>query len=803
MASRSSSPASVSGTAVDNSATQPDATPAPQIASLCSTRESDAPNACSELPDVISRRIAAKEFPVVLPSEVEAIMQAQAADSLAWVKKDESVRIQSYIDYKYKSYRECLPSSDVRPEAVIHADWARLFYYHHLRAWLAQNDASGSQDEFISALPVPLLPEDRRAQAESLLSQMDSSKHVLFQNAVQAELREFLELLPSSSSHAETDVLRDAWYTDRYYSIMGAFLDGQVETQFHPMLAADQIPAEERPGYVSLCAEMTCDDELHFHRQVNANWDVVWQKMPKGSSLTSQQELIKMNWLARNYVALLTSYLAEKRVVKVAAFVYSPVVSPEALPTDDQRAEAVELLSEVRPFHVDLIDKAVAHGWQQFRQRMPQGLPETVLSSLHQKWLVQNYYPVLARVLGDSVQDSEFVFVPAVPLSELSGVAQQEKYAKLLKLVTPSLAEALRVRVDELRMETFQNCDLGEVREVVEQHWLAENYYVLLEQVVRDFPVRIVCSDVKPTHERDSENNLPSMFSSPKKRARVQPDLSTCHALVTRSIAECHLTDMGIIDANRAEVYLLYFSENLRWVDVKDRKSGVVEKVPVLTCVFGDCTAVIQGDLWRDRAETYLTRFQEWCGVAEEPVLLELSHFGVKKENRRSLVATRQLAFNNKSVLSRIAVPSSSCFLGLGVQLSDELIITDFSRISGPLPCFLNLSGYVTQVSGISQSRQDVSMLNFRLQDRSGKYLSCCAHGRHSANDAIQEKAHIVLFLASAASSGAGYPPVVWVYDNSHIVLRRRNCILPPQTESVTIVTSSPAASSASAVQGA
>lgn len=74
--------------------------------------------------DAIAGRLTAMEFLAVLVSEVDEATRNQAEDSSTGVVKDECIRIQSYIDARYKTYRESLPATDARPETVIHAEWA-------------------------------------------------------------------------------------------------------------------------------------------------------------------------------------------------------------------------------------------------------------------------------------------------------------------------------------------------------------------------------------------------------------------------------------------------------------------------------------------------------------------------------------------------------------------------------------------------------------------------------------------------------------------------------------------------------
>jgi hypothetical protein len=140
--------------------------------------------------------------------------------------------------------------------------------------------------------------------------------------------------------------------------------------------------------------------------------------------------------------------------------------------------------------------------------------------------------------------------------------------------------------------------------------------------------------------------------------------------------------------------------------------------------------------------------------------------------------------------------PSSSSFLGSSVSIDQSLVVRDFNDLKRDLPFIGNLTGIVTQSSGVTYSRAGAAMKHFRLQDSSGRYVNCCAHGRHSDNDAIEERAQVLIFLATATPSLGQLPPVVWLFDNSHMVLQRRNCVVPPVLEAVALGSTTEANSS-------
>ena len=218
--------------------------------------------------------------------------------------------------------------------------------------------------------------------------------------------------------------------------------------------------------------------------------------------------------------------------------------------------------------------------------------------------------------------------------------------------------------------------------------------------------------------------------------------------MVDRSVAECHTATILPGACNRIQGYLVWYEDAARWVDVKDKKIDVFEKVAVLGCALADCTGVIQGDLWRGAVDEYLPAFKRWTdAVGDSGIpLVRVEGFNVREESRRSLVPMRKLSFEHAKI-ENLEGAAPGNFLGDDVELSPNLIVTEFLDISGSFPALMNVSGFVRDVSGITYSQKEVEMRSFTLQDSRGKYFQCCCHGRHSNNEAFEENAQVVVFL--------------------------------------------------------
>ena len=88
----------------------------------------------------VGERISDKDFPIV-PVEMQKHMtEDDARDLVAWINKDEYVKIKSYLDEAYAKYRSTAILDNGTSEAQLHARWAYEFYYFHLEQYKLLHD---------------------------------------------------------------------------------------------------------------------------------------------------------------------------------------------------------------------------------------------------------------------------------------------------------------------------------------------------------------------------------------------------------------------------------------------------------------------------------------------------------------------------------------------------------------------------------------------------------------------------------------------------------------------------------------
>ena len=109
-------------------------------------------------------------------------------------------------------------------------------------------------------------------------------------------------------------------------------------------------------------------------------------------------------------------------------------------------------------------------------------------------------------------------------------------------------------------------------------------------------------------------------------------------------------------------------------------------------------------------------------------------------------------------------------------KLSESWYVREFSCLAEKPPFRLSLSGVVQAVQPETTSQNGDAMVQFKLHDPVGRYVSCIAFGRHAANPNLQNGNEVVLFVASAQSGLNNKPGNVWMYDESHVLLLRTGC---------------------------
>jgi hypothetical protein len=122
------------------------------------------------------------------------------------------------------------------------------------------------------------------------------------------------------------------------------------------------------------------------------------------------------------------------------------------------------------------------------------------------------------------------------------------------------------------------------------------------------------------------------------------------------SVADCHSRDASGSDSIVLKAAVVYVPDELRWVDVTDRKTKTQQKVAVVSLVLADVSGPIALELWRDRAETVFQALEAWQAAAgDEIVWVEVRYAWVRNEPGRCVPSMRRLIGNDRTIVTRLS----------------------------------------------------------------------------------------------------------------------------------------------------
>ena len=277
------------------------------------------------------------------------------------------------------------------------------------------------------------------------------------------------------------------------------------------------------------------------------------------------------------------------------------------------------------------------------------------------------------------------------------------------------------------------------------------------------------------------------LFESPQKRARVNGDEEeTLKAGAPEFVSVADLygrigTHPGAVSI---EAIVLFCASEVRWATVTDQRNQNKENVPVLTVVLADRTGYVCLELWRDVAVNICEMAREW-GEEASKVTVRVSDFGIGEEKKRFVGKACHLTGDDRTTVKRIASSIQPSLVDETVHLTGSLFVRNLSLLTGTLPFGAHVAGFVSAVGSVSVSRNGNEMLSFRLNDTRGNYVECRACGRHARNKHIEEKNEIVAYGTQAQAGLKGASGLLWVYDESHIVLLRRRGVFSRGTRCI------------------
>jgi len=501
---------------------------------------------------------------------------------------------------------------------------------------------------------------------------------------------------------------------------------------------------------------------------------------------------MQRNWLTAEFEGLLKSFIAS---VDVSTYRFEPELSTQALPVGTVRDEADKLVESVQSEQAVHIIQEVEAALEIAKEAVPAFLRMGIGEQFRELFLKEHYFNIVRRVVETrTVVSAEFEFLPAVAVEVLGSEEARLHAIAVLRNVRQvnvrQIAEAVESQFESF-LASLPAFMRNEMSSISKDLWMRKNYYSIVETVVSEPPTpsKQEPAPLTPLTEGVAKRIHASvaMFESPPSRNVRSRDYNST-ALPTEasyiSVAEIYQNNSQS-DAYMLEAFLLYSPDEPRYVNVRDKKSGEFELVPVATCVLADREGPVLVDLWRSVATSTLSLFQrlseEAASSSSGPVLIEVKYFQTKPESRKTLVPTRKIATSGRTQIRQLSTGTQRTVTELFLTNPVEALYTrDLNRLQQTTPFVVNVAGVVGSCEEERMSQSGRSMRNFQLSDPTGKYVECMVLGRHANNPNLEDGNEVILYFAQATTpTSTNLPGVLWLYDESHMVLLRRNCKVP------------------------
>ena len=604
-----------------------------------------------------------------------------------------------------------------------------------------------------------------------------------------------------------------------------------ARSQANPTRALiDDADIDSRPVLEIYFAGLGDSHARALQEFVSSEWEKFWNSLPAAAKIS--EDLVRKNWSRENCKEVAQIFASTRK--PSTQFFFQPELAPERLANGEAVEVAKKLITRVCEADAERIRAQTQATYEASMCDVPGYLRTSLESSFRENFLQRSYYEIVQRVLDES--PGRYAFTPAIAYSAVQSKEGRDKIEEACKSIG---AADVPVINEEVQSKFYETCGTREQLdswaslELQKQMWdefLTNHYFEIVMQVMTsrcanspvDAAVRIsnqTCEDEGDAASRKRTNSSPArtaasarsgaeapdarsaangrpaakepgnvppsgMFSSPKRR-RTTNERTTSGPDKVVSVGSLHREDVKDC-CPVLQAYVLHFSDLPRYANVSARGPKEAEKIAVLSVLLADGTGPIVFDAWRNLAVNALNSLVEWEKDEDDaaPICVEIRGFVVREESRHHVSPIRKISSNDQTTIQRLESPShpnmqESCRM-------DAFIYTgDFATLLAKTPFVVNVTGIVTDVGGETISQNGNSMRSFRLQDSTSKSVHCMAFDRHADNPALKEGNMIVLYFATGLPGMRNNPGALWMYNESHIVLVRSGCRVPPSAGEV------------------
>ena len=663
-----------------------------------------------------------------------------------------------------------------------------------------QSDASDAEDQestaqflelieqrFRDELFPAVLPQEQEkcADANDILLLVQKEEAVAVQTHLDQKYKLYLEQCSVDPSISEP-VTRAGWAREFYYTHIKNFYAKTEKRDVifdvvRLLVDIEKMPESAQQHLKELCDSIPAQDREIVLGFIDDVWNTQWQALP--SYMRKDEPKCRCQWFQECCMQVLEDYMQKKNGVVDEVFASLENWLDISNSTPEQVSALRKCCAEIAAEHRDALKKHIQDTWDNAWNELPPFARKNQVSA-QGEWFQAMGVEVI-KDFAQNFEPSATVFVPEISVADIRDESKQE-YSMLLGSIKAADAAPLEVYMEESFETAFLSLPhfvvKNKEKSVVRRDFMLEHYHPLLKKWVE---VRNCVAENQSSSLQEAESCAEasaSMFASPKKKPRVQqqdPDTSPPRY---EAVQVLHTASGLTTDALQLEAYVMHYSVEPRYVKIARGRQGAEETVPVISVLVADRTGPIVIEAWREAATMFLENLLQWDeGRADnEQLLVEITYFVVKDDNRVHQTPVRKLHTNERTRLQRRSVGSQNAIVNVSVTPDASLFTRELRKVCTKPPYIISIVGIVVEVQGLTVTQSGDSRKDFRLQDTTGQYVECAALGRHAENNNLVEGNEVILYFLTALAGLRGRPGLLWLYDDSHVAMVRKHIVTVP-----------------------
>ena len=360
---------------------------------------------CNEEADIakILERLENKEFPLVKVTEQQCMSVAAAADILAWIQKEDYVKLQSFIDQKWHEYRTNAQKDPSTPEAVLRARWSRLTYYVHLQEFDGRRRrAHAAMDALCVYMGGTKLSSEESLRLCQCLTSPSDISVAQVTAYVESQWPEVLKTIPSYARSTEKE-MKEMWVHEQCTLHVESFVTKLRSSLFVPDVLPQDLPtAEEQQKAKDISVLVRAEQVPQIKAAVEAAYAEEHAKVP---TFVGMRADFRRSFMLARYWDIVGAVIQDAGD-SASGFVFQPALRVATLTSESDRAAAEAIIKEVQSHHVQAIEALVASEYKEARRVFGQGISAEVEGTLWTAWALEHYFKLVAQVVGQSEQSS-------------------------------------------------------------------------------------------------------------------------------------------------------------------------------------------------------------------------------------------------------------------------------------------------------------------------------------------------------------------------------------------------------------